>query len=92
VLNAKLPGPVSGQSGTAFVRPESITLTLNTDGLGTITSMAFLGSFVRVSVNVPYGNLVADLQVNVAAPFQVGDRVVATMESTHALIEVGEQM
>jgi putative spermidine/putrescine transport system ATP-binding protein len=88
VLNAKLPGPDSGNIGTAYIRPEALNLAPSKNGPGTIIAMAFLGSFVRVSVSMPQGDLLIDMQIDVATSFQVGDQVSVKLENTRALIEV----
>jgi putative spermidine/putrescine transport system ATP-binding protein len=90
VLDSKLQGPISSAQGTAYIRPESLDLTLSNEGSGTIMAMAFLGYFVRVSVNVPHGSLSVDMPVSKATSFQVGDKVSVLLEDTHALIEVGK--
>jgi putative spermidine/putrescine transport system ATP-binding protein len=91
VLNAKLPGPDSGKNGTAFIRPEALNLAATKDGPGKIMAMAFLGSFVRVSVSMSQGDLLIDMQVNIATSFQIGDQVTVMLENANALIEVEER-
>lgn len=88
VLNSDILGPETGLKGTAYIRPEAISLVKSNIGDGAISSMSFLGSFVRVAVVVGHGELVVDMPVSEAATFNVLDQVEIVLGNSQALIEV----
>jgi putative spermidine/putrescine transport system ATP-binding protein len=89
VLGSDVPvvrGSVSG-SGTAMVRPESVTVQLAPDGTGTVVSVGFLGPISRVYVDLPDGlSMMAQLPSSQATKLAVGDRVRVGVEDTPVLV------
>jgi putative spermidine/putrescine transport system ATP-binding protein len=81
-----LPGSAEG-SGTALVRPESLTVTPAGDGPATVAAVSYLGPVSRVSVTVADGTVVvAQLPSLAADRLAVGDRVRVEVEPTPVLV------
>lgn len=82
-----LAGSVGSGGGTALVRPESITVTADTDGNARVSSVAFLGPISRVYVSMPDGAVLhAQLASAAAAAFSPGDPVRVGVEPAPVLV------
>jgi putative spermidine/putrescine transport system ATP-binding protein len=90
VLGAAVPalaGSITSGSGTALVRPESVTVDLDPAGVATVTSVAFLGPISRVHVTVPDGSvLTAQMTSHQAGAFAAGERVRLGVEPSGVLV------
>jgi putative spermidine/putrescine transport system ATP-binding protein len=81
-----LPGSATG-AGVALVRPESVHLSPDDSGPGTVSAVAFLGPVSRASVTLPDGTLVvAQLPSSEAARLTVGQRVTLAVDAVPVLV------
>jgi putative spermidine/putrescine transport system ATP-binding protein len=82
-----LAGSVGSGEGTALVRPESITVTADTEGVARVSSVAFLGPISRVYVELPDGAVLhAQLASAAAAAFSPGDPVRVGVQPAPVLV------
>lgn len=82
-----LAGSVGAGTGTALVRPESITVTADTDGIARVSSVAFLGPISRVYVTLPDGAVLhAQLASSAAEVFSPGDPVRVGVQPAPVLV------
>lgn len=82
-----LAGSITSGSGTAMVRPESVTVTADEAGAATVRSVAFLGPISRVYVEVGDGAVVhAQLSSSQARQFATGQRVTVGVQPTDVLV------
>ena len=91
VLGSELPtlaGSITSGSGTAMVRPESVTVTADESGAATVRSVAFLGPISRVYVDeLSDGAVVhAQLSSSQAREFSPGQRVAVGVQPTDVLV------
>ena len=90
VLGSELPtlaGSITSGSGTAMVRPESVTVTADESGAATVRSVAFLGPISRVYVELPDGAVVhAQLSSSQAREFSPAQRVAVGVQPTDVLV------
>jgi putative spermidine/putrescine transport system ATP-binding protein len=80
-----LDGSVSG-SGTALVRPESVSVTADPAGPGTVTSIAFLGPVSRVHLVLDGTDLISQMSSAEAKGLEVGARVRVDVEPSPVLV------
>lgn len=81
-----LPGSVEGD-GVAMVRPESITVTSDSAGASTVTSVSFLGAISRVNIALPDGAAInAQMASSAARGFAPGDPVTVGVEPGGVLV------
>ncbi|MFB1294159.1 ABC transporter ATP-binding protein [Mycobacterium sp. pW049] len=81
-----LPGSVEGD-GVAMVRPESITVTSDSAGTSTVTSVSFLGAISRVNIALPDGAAInAQMASSSARGFAPGDPVTVGVEPGGVLV------
>lgn len=73
VLNQRVTGPAQGVSGTAYLRPEE--LSLSHGETFTVISKTYQGSFTRVQVASSTESLQIDLNSNQAGKFAIGAKV-----------------
>jgi putative spermidine/putrescine transport system ATP-binding protein len=76
---------VSG-SGTALVRPESVSVTADPAGPGTVTSIAFLGPVSRVHLVLDGTDLISQMSSAEAKGLEVGARVRVDVEPSPVLV------
>jgi putative spermidine/putrescine transport system ATP-binding protein len=82
-----LEGSLAKGSGTAMLRPESVTVTADDSGAATVKSVAFLGPISRVYVEVPGGAVVnAQLSSSRAGEVTPGQRVTLGVSPTSVLV------
>ncbi len=82
-----LSGSIESGSGTALLRPESVTVTADAVGTSTITSVAFLGPISRVYVTLADGAVIdAQLPSAQARGFGPGAAVTVGVEPTRVLV------
>ncbi len=82
-----LAGSVGSGGGTALVRPESITVTADAEGVARVSSVAFLGPISRVYVAMPDGAVLhAQLASSAAAAFSPGDPVRVGVQPAPVLV------
>ncbi|MET0476086.1 MAG: ABC transporter ATP-binding protein [Mycobacterium sp.] len=90
VLGTELPtlkGSLASGSGTAMVRPESVSVTADDLGSATIKSVAFLGPISRVYVELSDGAVIsAQLSSSQAKDFTPGQRVAVGVLPTSVLV------
>jgi putative spermidine/putrescine transport system ATP-binding protein len=90
VFGSRLPtlaGSITSGSGTAMVRPESVTVTADESGAATVRSVAFLGPISRVYVELADGAVVhAQLSSSEAREFSPGQRVAVGVQPTDVLV------
>ena len=90
VLDTSVPvleGSISSGGGVAMVRPETVTVTADTAGDATVSSVAFLGPISRVHTLLPGGELVtAQMSSSQARAFRPGDRVRLGVEPSAVLV------
>ena len=90
VLGSELPtlaGSITSGSGTAMVRPESVTVTADESGAATVRSVAFLGPISRVYVELSDGAVVhAQLSSSQAREFSPAQRVAVGVQPTDVLV------
>lgn len=90
MLGSELPtlaGSITSGSGTAMVRPESVTVTADESGAATVRSVAFLGPISRVYVELSDGAVVhAQLSSSQAREFGPGQRVSVGVQPTDVLV------
>jgi putative spermidine/putrescine transport system ATP-binding protein len=90
VFGSRLPtlaGSITSGSGTALVRPESVTVTADESGAATVRSVAFLGPISRVYVELADGAVVhAQLSSSEAREFSPGQRVAVGVQPTDVLV------
>jgi putative spermidine/putrescine transport system ATP-binding protein len=75
VLGTQLSQQATSPSGTAYIRPENLSVTKIQTGNGTISSMSFLGSITRCKITVGDVLVTAELPTPDAAGLHTGDRV-----------------
>jgi putative spermidine/putrescine transport system ATP-binding protein len=80
-----LEGSVSG-SGTALVRPESVSVAADPSGRATVTSVAFLGPVSRVHLTLDGADLIAQMSSSRAKGLAAGDRVRVEVEPSPVLV------
>jgi len=82
-----LAGSITSGSGTAMVRPESVTVTADESGAATVRSVAFLGAISRVYVELADGAVVyAQLSSSQAREFAPGQRVAVGVAPSDVLV------
>ena len=82
-----LPGSVASGSGTAMVRPETVTVGADADGAARVASVAFLGSISRVYLALPDGSVIcAQLPSAAARGFEPGTTVSIGVEPAPVLV------
>ena len=90
VFGAELPtldGSIASGTGTAMVRPESVTVTADAEGTATVKSVAFLGPISRVYVELADGAVIhAQLSSSQAQTFTPGERVTVGVLPTSVLV------
>lgn len=81
-----LAGSVEGE-GVAMVRPEAITVTPDSAGTSTVTSVSFLGAISRVNMTLPDGSAIsAQMASSAARQFSAGEKVTVGLESGGVLV------
>ena len=90
LLGASVPtlaGSIASGSGTALLRPESVTVKADPAGTSTVKSVAFLGPISRVYVALADGTVVdAQLSSAAARAFDPGATVTVGVEPTRVLV------
>ncbi|MGE2735779.1 ABC transporter ATP-binding protein [Mycolicibacterium vaccae] len=81
-----LPGSIAAGSGTAMVRPESVTVRTDPAGTGTVTAVSFLGAVSRVTVTTATGPVSAQMNSSAARALTPGDRVTLGLEPGGVLV------
>lgn len=84
VLNHLVIGPKAGKSGTAYLRPEELSL-VKGDGF-TLISKTYQGSFTRVQVASSTESLQVDLNSSQAGKFAIGATVDVKINRNDPLI------
>ena len=87
---ATLPGSVESGSGTALLRPESVTVAADEVGSATVKSVAFLGAISRVYVELADGSVLhAQMATAQAQHFAPGVPVAVGVDQTRILVVPG---
>jgi putative spermidine/putrescine transport system ATP-binding protein len=82
-----LEGSITSGSGQAMVRPESVTVTADSEGTATVTTVAFLGPISRVHCALDDGTAVtAQMASSQAQQLSPGARVRVGVEPTGVLV------
>jgi putative spermidine/putrescine transport system ATP-binding protein len=82
-----LAGSIHSGSGQAMVRPESVTVTPDPEGIATVTTVAFLGPISRVHCALADGTAVtAQMASSQAQQLSTGQRVRVGVEPTGVLV------
>lgn len=89
VLNHLVIGPKAGKTGTAYLRPEELSL-VKGDAF-TLTSKTYQGSFTRVQVASSTETLQIDLNSNQAGKFAIGAKVDVKLNRNDPLIVTEER-
>lgn len=93
LLGIKVPtmqGSIENGSGTALLRPESVSVSDDETGTATVKSVAFLGAISRVHVQLPDGAVIyAQLPTSQAQRFAPGAAVAVGVEQTQVLVVAG---
>lgn len=84
ILDHLVLGPKAGKSGTAYLRPEELSL-VKGDGF-TLVSKTYQGSFTRVQVASPTQSLQVDLNSSQAGKFAIGSTVGVKINRNDPLI------
>jgi putative spermidine/putrescine transport system ATP-binding protein len=85
-----MAGSVESGSGTALLRPESVSVTAAEGGSARVKSVAFLGPISRVYVELPDGSVIhAQLPTSQAQRFAPGAPVDVGIEQTQVLVISG---
>ena len=81
-----LAGSVEGE-GVAMVRPEAVTVALDSAGTSTVASVSFLGAISRVNMTLSDGSAIsAQMASSAAREFSAGDKVTVGLESGGVLV------
>lgn len=81
-----LAGSVEGE-GVAMVRPEAVTVALDSAGTSTVASVSFLGAISRVNGTLSDGSAIsAQMASSAAREFSAGDKVTVGLESGGVLV------
>ncbi|WP_024444177.1 ABC transporter ATP-binding protein [Mycolicibacterium iranicum] len=81
-----LAGSVEGD-GVAMVRPEAVTVALDSAGTSTVASVSFLGAISRVNMTLSDGSAIsAQMASSAAREFSAGDKVTVGLESGGVLV------
>ena len=81
-----LAGSVEG-AGVAMVRPEAVTVALDSAGTSTVASVSFLGAISRVNMTLSDGSAIsAQMASSAAREFSAGDKVTVGLESGGVLV------
>jgi len=81
-----LDGSLQDGSGVALVRPESIGVTADAEGNGTIATSSFLGAISRLTIETGDQTLVAQLPRTQVQGLGVGDRVQVEIDPAPVLV------
>lgn len=87
VLGKKLSQQATSPSGTAYIRPENLSVRKDQTGNGTVSLMSFLGSITRCRISVGDVLVTAELPTPDAAGLQTGDRVQVTPLDVPVLVD-----
>lgn len=81
-----LAGSVEGE-GVAMVRPEAVTVALDSAGTSTVASVSFLGAISRVNMTLSDGSAIsAQMASSAAREFSAGYKVTVGLESGGVLV------
>jgi putative spermidine/putrescine transport system ATP-binding protein len=90
ILGATVPllaGSIIAGSGVAMVRPETVTITADSQGTATVASIAFLGPVSTVSATLADGTVVvAQMASARATAFNTGARVAVGVDPAPVLV------
>jgi putative spermidine/putrescine transport system ATP-binding protein len=82
-----LEGSIASGPGLAMVRPETVTITADTGGTATVSSLAFLGPISRVYCTLADGSVIsAQLASSQARAFTPGTQVSVGVEPSGVLV------
>jgi putative spermidine/putrescine transport system ATP-binding protein len=90
ILGATVPllaGSIIAGTGVAMVRPETVTITADSQGTATVASIAFLGPVSTVSATLADGTVVvAQMASARATAFNIGARVAVGVDRAPVLV------